>query len=70
MLVEPVEGEETDYESDYEADASRSRPTFDEHTDRTQKKIEDKSKGIFKYLTVVDPRVSLPPMKPIYRESP
>ena len=30
--------------------------------------MEEKSRGIFKYLSVVDTRVMLPPMKPIMQD--
>lgn len=32
--------------------------------------MEEKSRGIFKHLTVVDTKVILPPMKPSYRDNP
>lgn len=31
--------------------------------------MEQKDRGIFKYLNVIDKKVMLPPMKPIYKES-
>ena len=37
---------------------------------RGAQKLEEKSRGIFKYLSVVDKSVVLPPMKPIYAEKP
>ena len=68
VLVEPADGEETDYESDSEVMVSRD-PTYEEKQDRQSQKIEEKARGIFKYLTVIDTKVILPPMNPIYKKS-
>ena len=69
VLVEPQDGEETEYESDQEGISTREHQGYDQRQTKQSQKIEQKASGIFKYLSVVDTRVFLPPMKPIYKES-
>jgi len=70
VLVEAAEdGEETDYESDSEAIMERDQKAYDTLQDRQSEKVVEANRGIFQYLSVMDTKVMLPPMKQIYKKS-
>ncbi len=68
VLVEPADGEETEYESDQESIGTKYYQSYDQRQTRQSQKIEEKAQGIFRYLSVVDTKVILPPMKASYKQ--
>ena len=68
VLVEPADGDETEYESDQESIATKDQQSYDQRQTRQSQKIEEKAQGIFRYLSVVDTKVILPPMKASYKQ--
>ena len=56
-LVEAADGDQSDYESDYEDMSSLEDPTA---SSRQEIKLEGGQRRIFKYLTVLDKLVKLP----------
>ena len=65
-IVEPADGEQSDYESDYEELSSLEDA---EKPSRQEIKLENRQKRIFKYLNVVDKTVTIPDQKPAVKDA-
>ena len=69
VLVEQADGEETDIQTDFSdqegltTKEEQNAEVYEKRQTRHSQKVEEKSRGIFKYLNVIDKKVLLPPMR-------